>query len=297
MHDFAAFMDNVFDADTEVWTMVPGDGDPRSDGDEERPSLERLADEVRKRRGRAAGAGAAEREVSRSGGPSTPADESGADGSVRRIEDEAFGHDPKTEAILEVIGDASNVLLCGPLLSQPDYDLCSRLTSSFPRDADNLLLVSMTESPDERLSVLQGYTDDLPERTVVLNVGDTTRSGASETVSTGEGGTITIENVADPSDLMRIGITVSKRLSEWEVYGGTTAVCFHSLTALLQHAEDSNVAFRFVHTLLGRLKSTGARAHFHVDAGAHDQHVLATYRPIFDEVLTFEEDGTVRVES
>ena len=277
--------------------MVPGDGDPRSADDEERPSLERLADEVRKRRRRAEGAGAGERGTSRSGSPSTPTDESGADGSVRRVEDEAFGRDPKTEAILEVIGDASNVLLAGPLLSQPDYDLCSRLTTSFPRDADNLLLVTMSEPPDERLSVLQGYRDELPERTVVLNVGDTTRSGASETVSTGEDGTITIENVADPSDLMRIGITVSKRLSEWEEHGGTTAVCFHSLTALLQYADDPNVAFRFVHTLLGRLKSTGARAHFHLDADAHDQHVLATYRPIFDEVLSFEEDGTVRVEN
>lgn len=296
MRDGVTFIDNVFGTETKAPTMVPGDGAPRSNDGEERPSLERLAEEIRERGSGTARPGGIESGDERAGRQSRSPGEPDADRSTRRSAEEGFGHGPKTEAILEVIGDASNVLLCGPLLSQPDYDLCSRLTTSFPRDADNLLLVSMTESPDERLSVLQGYTDELPERTVVLNVGDTTRSGASETVSTGEGGTIVIENVADPSDLMRIGITVSKRLSEWEEHGGETAVCFHSLTALLQYAEDPNVAFRFVHTLLGRLKSTGARAHFHVDGGAHDQHVLATFRPIFDEVLTFEEDGTVRVE-
>lgn len=264
-----------------------GDADePSADGDgDDSPSLRDLAEKVRARRS----------------GDRSP-DTAGAGGNRPAIDaedlersGEAFGVDPRTEAILEVLGKPRNLLLLGPLLSPTDYDLCTKLTQALPDHPDNLLLVTLTESPDERLQVLRGYFDELPKRTAVLNVGDSTRSGSRETISTDHGDAISIENISDPTDLMRIGIAMSKQLSEWADEGGETAVCFHSLTALLQFAEDPKTVFRFVNVLRGRVRSAGAYAHYHMDGGAHDERTIATFRPLFDEVLTFEEDGSIHV--
>lgn len=280
--------------------MNLGDGgrdEPQSEhGDEHPPSLERLVEEVKQRR----------RGVDRGHGgvadadppsePPTTDDPAPFEFPTSDERDGPYGVDPKTEAIIELVGDAANVLLLGPLLGPADYDLCTSMTTALAGDTDNLLLVTLTESPDDRLTVFQGYLDRFPERTVVLNVGDSTRSGTTETVSVGDGGTVRIQTISDPTDLMRIGIATSRLLSEWDDSGGTTAVCFHSLTALLQYADDPKIVFRFVHTLLGRLESAGARAHFHMDSNAHDGQTIGTFRPIFDEVLAFEEDGTVSVD-
>lgn len=270
-----------------------GDSEDAAAEDDDSPSLRDLADRVRSRR-----SGSQRNRPARDGdsGDALSTDRWDIDVEDPERPTEGFGPDPKTEAIIEVLGDAANVLLLGPLLSPTDYDLCTNLSQSLPADPDNLLLVTLTESPDERLHVLRGYMDPLPERTAVLNVGDSTRSGSRETISTGDDSAITIENISDPTDLMRIGIAMSKQLSEWADAGGETAVCFHSLTALLQFAPDQKTVFRFVNVLRGRVQSVGAHAHYHMDRGAHDDQTLATFRPLFDEVLTFEEDGTVHVE-
>lgn len=283
--------------------MDLGDGGredaPTDDGDAREPSLERLVDAVEERRqgssSRSSGWQEAG-EVDDHAGPASP-DRTRPSGSTSTDEHAApYSTDTRTEAIVELVGEASNVLLLGPLLGPADYDLCTGLSAAQPGGTDNLLLVTLTESPDERLAVFQGYLDSLPRRTVVLNVGDSTRSESTGTLSTGEDGSVTVETISDPTDLMRIGIATSKLLSTWEETGGRTAVCFHSLTALLQYAEDPKVVFRFVHTLLGRLDSAGASAHFHMDSNAHEPQLVGTFRPIFDEVLTFEADGTVNVE-
>lgn len=273
--------------------MNSGVGDSNGSKDEDStPSLRDLADKVKSRRsGRRR--------------PERKADDDATDTPITEKWDidttdperpvDGFGSDPKTEAIIEVLGEPANLLLLGPLLSPTDYDLCTMLTEMLPGDPDNLLVVTLTESPDERLNVLRGYFDHLPDNTAVLNIGDSTRAGSRETISTDHGGAITIENISDPTDLMRIGIAMSKQLSEWADAGGETVVCFHSLTALLQFAPDEKTVFRFVNVLRGRVQSVGATAHYHMDSGAHDEQTIATFRPLFDEVLAFEEDGSVHV--
>ena len=265
-----------------------------SDGDDTHPSLRDLAERIEERR------------ASKGENPTVNPDIGGGEeavtdryvpesrGAERPIDE--WGTDPKTEAIIEVIGDASNLLLLGPLLTPTDHDLCTRLTTALPDDLDNLLLVTLTESPDERLSVYQGYLDELPQRTAILSVGDSTQSGSKETVHIENGGEVTIETISDPSDLMRIGITISRILSGWGTDGGNTAVCFHSLTALLQFAPDQKAVFRFVHVLRGRIQAAGVHAHFHMEDGAHDPQTVSTFRQLFDEVLAFEEDGSLHVD-
>ena len=269
-----------------------GDSDSSNDEDDDSPSLSNLVEKVNKRKG------------GNANGTTTTADD-GDDGFVfggstgdtepeRPIAE--FGSDPKTEALIEVIGDAANILLLGPLLCPADHDLCTKLTTGIAGDPDNLLLVTMTQSPDERLNAIRGYLGDLPTNTAVLNIGDSTRSGKRETIATDDDGQITIETISDPTDLMRIGIAISKTLSNWADSGGDTVVCFHSLTALLQFVDDPKVVFRFIHVLQGQIRAAGATAHYHMDSGAHDDQVIATFRPLFDEVLTYTEDGSLTVQ-
>lgn len=271
----------------------PSDEPSTSDEDGAHPSLRDLVEKVDERRASKGKPPDFDPELPREGDSITERFTPESTEPKRQMEE--FGTDPKTEAIIEVLGDASNLLLLGPLLTPADHELCSRLTTALPHDLDNLLLVTLTESPDERVAVYQGYLDQLPRRTTVLRVGDST-SSARETIHIDDGGTVTVETISDPTDLMRIGITISRILSEWADTGGDTAICFHSLTSLLQFATESKTVFRFVHVLRGRLQSMGAYAHFHMDAAAHDTQTVSTYRPLFDEVLTFEEDGTLHVD-
>lgn len=271
-----------------------GDEHSVGDGDNARPSLRDLAERVDERRTSSGEGRSVESDVGREGEAISDQHIHDFQESERPIGSEAS--DSKTEAIIELIGDASNILLLGPLLTPPDHDLCTRLSSGLPEDPENLLLVTLTESPDDRIAVYQGFLDELPRRTQILSVGDSGQSATRETIQLESGGSVTIETISDPTDLMRIGITISRILSGWDNENEGTAVCFHSLTALLQFAQDQKTVFRFVHVLRGRLQAAGVTAHFHLDGSAHDNQTVSTFRPLFDEVLSFEEDGTLHVE-
>jgi hypothetical protein len=83
-----------------------------------------------------------------------------------------------------------------------------------------------------------------------------------------------------------LGITVSEYLSD---HGGPgTVVTFDSLTALLQYVELQR-AFRFLHVLANRVKTTESVAHFHMDPAAHDAREVATLSSLFDAVAEFDD--------
>jgi hypothetical protein len=208
--------------------------------------------------------------------------------------DGRLGPDAKTEAIIELTGDVQNLLLMRPSHSPADHEICANLLR--PRDAppEHLLLVTFEKSPDERLNILQGHLGMLPDSIAMLNIGDATRSGPTEIVTTTEDEGISVDNISDPTDVQRIGLAINKHLSKWDG-DGETAVCFNSLTALL-NAADSETVFRFLNVLLGRIRSGEDRAHYHMDHGAHDNQILETYRPLFDEQLRVKEDGSVQID-
>jgi hypothetical protein len=208
--------------------------------------------------------------------------------------EERFGPDAKTEAIIELIGDTPNLLLMGPSHSPADYDLCANLLVPQDDPPENLLLVTFEKSPDERLNILEGHLGTLPDNIAMLNVGDATRSGSSDIVSTPNTEGIQVDNLSDSTDIQRMGLAINKYLSQWDG-DGETALCFHSLSALLETVEPQTV-FRFLNVLLGRVRSGNVRAHYHIDPVAHDDQTLETYRPLFDERIRVEEDGSVSID-
>lgn len=197
--------------------------------------------------------------------------------------------DPKTEAVLELAGDAANVLLLGPVGCPADESLCSRLMAARPDAPVSVLVITVSETPSQRLSVLQSYLETPVERTAVVDVRNYDRDTNYDQYE----GPVDIRTVSNPEDLRRIGIVTSRILSEWEEHPGATTVCFHSLSDLLSLIDDRPQLFRFLHVLQGRIQSAGARAHYHLDPSQHDEESVRTFESLFDTVLAFEDDGSV----
>lgn len=187
----------------------------------------------------------------------------------------------------EVLEGASDVLLLGPMRGTLDDDACTSLLRTLPVAGRNVLCVSLTQSADERFGLLRDGLESGPGRVCVVSGAD---RYSSET-TTGSGGetTLSVSVVRDPSDLPRLGMTISRAVDDWT--DDDAIACFHSLTALLQYAEPKRV-FRFVHLLQNRLDAT---THYHMDAEAHDRQTVATLRPLFDAVVEYDADGNATV--
>lgn len=203
--------------------------------------------------------------------------------------DEGEPLDPKTEAVLELTGEAPNVLLSGPADVPAEQSLCSRLMAAPDGEPVNLLVIAITETPSQRLSVLENYLSGPVGETAVVDVRNYNREVNYEEYD----GPVEVRTVSSPQDLRRIGIVTSKLLTNWADAPGETTLCFHSLSDLLRLNEDRQRVFRFLHVLRGRVRSAGVRAHFHLDPTEHDGQDVGTFESLFDTVLRFDEDGSV----
>ena len=199
--------------------------------------------------------------------------------------------DPKTEAILELIGEESNLLLSGPMGSITEGSLGSRLMSTKENGPLNMIVITISETPGQRLSVLESYLRDSVGESAVIDIQTYNRETNYDQYS----GPVDIRQVTSPQNLRRIGILTSKLLSEWEDRAGETTICFYTLSDLIAMNTDRERVFKFLHVLRGRVASAGARAHYHLDPSQHDEQTVHTFESLFDTVIEFEEDGTVSI--
>ena len=183
--------------------------------------------------------------------------------------------------------DGRNVLLLTPGSRRHENRLCAKHLHAPSGEGAAVIFVTLTESPDRRIQILRDHAKQPPARVGVVCAGESRRGG------NGKPPGVAVRTVEDPGDLARLGVGISDALSSWADDYPTT-VCFHSLTALLQFVKLSRV-FRFVYTLGGRVASSGARAHFHLDPNAHDDQAVATLSPLFDSVVRVTDDGPTRI--
>lgn len=180
--------------------------------------------------------------------------------------------------------DGPNVLVLAPSMDAHDTEACAHLLDS---DAStNTLLVTLLQSPDDRVDVLRRH-GVRPNELGVICCDDTTRGASAATTpspSTSTPGMPTITAVPSPADLTGIGMQVSRFLSAWSDTDAEVRVCLHSLTVLLQHV-DVQRAFRFLHVLTQRVTVSGAVAHYHMDPAAHDPQVVAMVQSLCDVTL------------
>lgn len=213
---------------------------------------------------------------------------SGAGGSLGGTRVESATRSFFDSGDITALGEASDVLVLGPMQGSLDDHVCAALIDTWPVADRNMLFVSFTKTADERIALIRDSIDDSPEHICVVSGAD--RYPSETTAATPDGSTTISVEVADPSDLTRLGMTISRAVDEWGD-GNDPLVCFHSLTALLQYVTPKR-AFRFVHLLQNRLHAT---AHYHMDSIAHEQQTVATLRPLFDVIVEYDAEGNVTV--
>ena len=134
----------------------------------------------------------------------------------------------------------------------------------------------------------------------MVSVEDSTRSVAADTGGDGglslPGPDAPIETVSSPNDLTGLGIRITEFLSDWADNDNRTVVCFDSLTALLQYVE-LDTAYEFLHIITGRMASTDAFAHFHMDPDAHDEQTVEIVTGLMDAVVEVDEEGGRNIRS
>lgn len=187
---------------------------------------------------------------------------------------------------------ASNILLVTPTAADTVAATCvDLLAGGSPADV-NVLFVTVTTSPSDRLQLWRAHAAGPPAQVGIVSVTDQYRSAASAGAETrlGDGGA-TVRTVSDPGDLTGIGIAINEYLAAWADGGNRTVICFESLTALLQYADEGRV-FRFLNELTSQLTRAGAVAHFHITPGSHDQQTIDTLSSLFDDVRHLDDAAT-----
>lgn len=189
----------------------------------------------------------------------------------------------------------NNILVLAPVMDGAADEACGELLTHEDDEGGNVLLVSVVDSPGERLNMIRRHVGSPLSNIAVVGVGDDWRSAAA-TDSTAEGGpgqtgpapgTVRTASVSDASDLTGLGIRISEALAAWQTEASTT-VCFHSVTGLLQFT-GLRRGFQFLHVLTKRVEAVDGIAHYHMDPSAHDRQTLATIRCLFDTVIEYED--------
>lgn len=194
------------------------------------------------------------------------------------------------------LAGVNNTLLLAPSFVGDEEGTCIDLLRQGPSEAQNVLLVSYTKSPDAQLRRWREHTDGQPANLGIVTVEDSTRSvaavGGDAAMGAAAGPNGPVETVSSPNDLTGLGIRITEFLTNWNGSedGGDIAVCFDSLTALLQYVE-LETAYEFLHIITGRLTAVDATAHFHMDPGAHDDQTIESIVSLMDAAVEVTDDS------
>lgn len=199
--------------------------------------------------------------------------------------------------MIDQLESASNILLLAPALNPGEAEACGDILTTSDATKRNVLAATYTQSASAWAAEYERHVGDLPDQLAIVSVGETTRStgqAQSPQPNAFPRGPV-VEAVESPSDLTGLGIRISEFLKEWDTdkwNGGApqTAFCFDSVTAMLQYT-DLQRAFRFLHTVTGRISQSGAVGHYHLTPDAHDDKTVSTLYSLFDAVVEVTEDS------
>lgn len=174
--------------------------------------------------------------------------------------------------VIEQIGGAATVLLERPSMGG-NRDVCTSLLTNGLGEP-SVLFVSFVRPADACIDQWDG-TGATAENLGVITVGD----AGSRTPDRND---VVVESISSASDLTGLGIKIGQFLSNWD---SPVVVCFDSITSMLQYV-DFETAYEFLHAISGQVKAADARAHFHIDPGAHDRQTLDGITTLFDASIS-----------
>ena len=180
-------------------------------------------------------------------------------------------------------GDATTVLVLESPAATDRDEVCRSFFVDSRLTEGNVLVVSLARRADERLELFRGDGLPFPRNLAVISAEDGPGAARTETGS-GEAGTgIVVRTVSDPSDLPKLGMSITSALDGWPNDEGVL-LCLDSLTGLLRRVELRRV-YQFVHILSDRLAHLDAQLHVHLDVDDCDERTLATLEPLFDAIV------------
>jgi len=186
---------------------------------------------------------------------------------------------------------STSILLVAPASEPDDGRACvDLLTFDEPR-RENILSVTLSQTPAERLALWKREGDGaMPNRSAVVDgCGSTT--DAERAAITEEVPELSVDVLSDTAGPVELALTIGQYLGEWAEDSERTLACIHSLSDLLDAFARGEVV-QLINALDARLDATDAVAHYHLDPGAHDEQTVADIRPLFDAVVEHApEDG------
>jgi len=199
-----------------------------------------------------------------------------------------------SRALSDQIGRSSSILLLAPLHESPDDGACIDLLTPEPPGEANVVSVTLSASPAERLSLWQREAgSELPTRATIV---DARRNMTNRELPTSESGPISVRGVPENANLYDIGLVIAGQLGAWKDTPEPTVMCLHSLTALLAAYEPEQV-IGLITALNDLCERLGVTAHHHLDPDAHDEETVATLRPLYDAVVEHTpDDGWIPTE-
>jgi hypothetical protein len=143
--------------------------------------------------------------------------------------------------------------------------------------------VTFEASPEERLSVWQHEAGEtLPQRAKIVDGAGAAQ--AAQAVSTDIGPGVPVETLPADASVLDIGLRIARTLGRWVDTDETTFMCLHSLSALLDTYESTEV-IQFVSGLNDICDCLGVRTHHHLDTVRHGKETIADLRPLYDAVF------------
>jgi len=172
-----------------------------------------------------------------------------------------------------------SALVLGPAIPASETTDCLDLFDV--SGAASVLHVDYVRSPEWRLR--QWSSADRPqlERLGILRVGwrgnavrPVERLGSTLDVD------VDVRTVEEPGNLTGVGLRLIQLLERLADGPGSTVVCVHSLSVMLQFVSLARLA-KFIPACNEQFERFGARGHFHLDPDAHDDETVERLRGCF----------------
>ena len=194
---------------------------------------------------------------------------------------------------LDTFQQDDSILVLSPTFSGTEPATCGDLLSHDGESECHALCVTFMRSPEDHLVNWRRH-GTLPEHVTFVNVDASATSNAMRDTQreyeVPDDVDVDVEEVPSPENLTRLGVRTTNAMESLTdaVTDRKIAVCFDSITALLQYV-DIDQAFRFFHVLTDKFDEVDACAHFHMDPGAHDDETIQTIQAVFDGVYATED--------
>lgn len=183
----------------------------------------------------------------------------------------------------ESLGHGDTVLLLCPVFDPDDKTACVDLLTPTDPQGENVLSVTITQSPRTRMAIWERHVETPPaDGSIIVFDQSANELSVEGSVDTGNVSLLSAEDISD------LGVRITEHLERWSEDGRWTVACFHSVSILLELV-GRDEGIQFLRALAERCRAADATAHYHMDPRAHSAETVARLRNVFD--IVYEHDG------